>query len=241
MSANDQLSKAVIEAARPDGDVKILSCASAFELAQEFFWQSWDDSRWTARGFELRASARTAGGFLGGSEEFNAVRLFGEVGVPLFAIPGGGTHALALRGRLGWAEEFGGSDFVPLTERFFIGGSRTLRGFEYQGVGPRDRNGDPTGGQAMWATSVEYRFPLWATESGDIGAGGLLFWDAGALAERITDDEFDDVRMSVGFGFRIYLPTLGRWPLALDVGFPVAKERDDERRILSISIGRRIL
>jgi outer membrane protein insertion porin family len=92
-----------------------------------------------------------------------------------------------------------------------------------------------TGGQAMWATSVEYRFPLFKRV-----LRGVLFWDSGALAQRITDEEFDKVRMSLGFGFRITIPFLGRRPFAIDFGFPVMKEPEDERRLISFSIGREL-
>ncbi|MBN2489593.1 MAG: outer membrane protein assembly factor BamA [Planctomycetes bacterium] len=196
-------------------------------------YASWDDPLLTTRGFEASVRLQSAGGCLGGSEDFNKIELLGEAGLPLYTTAAGQVHVFGLRGRVGWAEEFGRSDFVPLVERFFIGGSETLRGFDFQGVGPRDRNGDVTGGQAMWATSLEYRFPLVAPM-----LRGLVFWDAGALAERLGDDALDQVRHSVGFGFRITIPFLGPRPLALDFGFPLKKERHDDTRLISFTIGR---
>ncbi len=212
-------------ALREEGTLRIHS----FELTGRY--ASWDDPLLTTRGFSVDVSVRPAGGFLGGSENFWKASTTFEVGIPVYTTEDRGIHVLGFRGSFGWAEEFGDSDFVPLVERFFVGGTETLRGFDFQGVGSRDRNGDVTGGQAMWATSVEYRFPLY----GD-SLRGLFFWDAGTVGERLTDPTFRDTRMSVGFGFRIRIPFLGVRPFAIDFGFPIKKERYDDRRLVSFTI-----
>jgi len=200
-------------------------------IEQTLRYASWDDPLFTTRGFEVILRVIPAGGFLGGTENFLKTSASFDVGIPIYTSEERTIHVLGLRGQFGWCEEFGDSDFVPLVERFFVGGIDTLRGFDFQGVGPRDRNGDVTGGQAMWATSVEYRFPIYQNT-----LRGLFFWDAGTVGERITDPSFRDVRMSVGFGFRIIIPILGNRPIAFDFGIPIKKKTADERRFFSFTI-----
>ena len=60
--------------------------------------------------------------------------------------------------RLGLARGHGGR--VPETERFYAGGSTTLRGFEQNAVGPVDADRIPTGGEALLVLNNEIRFPL---------------------------------------------------------------------------------
>jgi outer membrane protein insertion porin family len=61
-----------------------------------------------------------------------------------------------------------------------------------------------------------------------------------ALAKRLSYDKgpslLNDVRISVGFGFRIKIPALGSAPIALDFGFPIKSQSGDDRQVLSFSI-----
>src|SRR5262249_1532603 len=52
---------------------------------------------------------------------------------------------------------------APIYERFYAGGFRTMRGFEFRGVGPNDR-GFMTGGSFMWLNSAEYQIPVLAND-----------------------------------------------------------------------------
>jgi outer membrane protein insertion porin family len=49
------------------------------------------------------------------------------------------------------------------------------------------------------------------------------------------DPGFEEYRVSVGVGMRIYIPALGPVPLALDFGFPVIDQSGDQRRLFSFS------
>src|SRR5262249_1035496 len=67
------------------------------------------------------------------------------------------------------------STYIPLPERFYGGGSSSMRGFPEEQAGPRDsETGFPIGGNALLFHSTELRFPL----IGD-NIGGVLFHDLG--------------------------------------------------------------
>ena len=71
---------------------------------------------------------------------------------------GSGRHVLALHSQVGWA----GTN-TPVFERFFAGGFRSIRGFQFRGVGP-DVNGFKVGGDFMFLNSLEYQIPVLAND-----------------------------------------------------------------------------
>jgi outer membrane protein insertion porin family len=61
------------------------------------------------------------------------------------------------------------------------------------------------------------------------------FVDGGTVAPRIN--EFDNYRVSAGFGVRFVLPMLGPVPIALDFGFPIHKAPSDVTQIVNFWMG----
>ncbi|MBE9487053.1 MAG: outer membrane protein assembly factor BamA [Chloroflexi bacterium] len=121
-----------------------------------------------------------------------------------------------------------GSDDVPLGERFYLGGIRTMRGFKTREVGPKDE-GAFIGGETMGYFNFEYLFPLYKS----MGLKGLLFYDTGnAWAD--SGDYFSDLRHSVGAGIRWNSP-LG--PLRFEWGYNLSPEDDEKQSIFEFSIG----
>ncbi|PYK78372.1 MAG: outer membrane protein assembly factor BamA [Verrucomicrobia bacterium] len=105
---------------------------------------------------------------------------------------------------------------IKIYDRLFLGGSNNLRGFEFRDVGPRDKNGEPLGGQSMARSTVELTFPI--VEK----ARGAFFYDNGFVNVNPWDYNFDDLSADVGFGLRLDLP-IG--PLRIDYGIPIQSGR----------------
>ncbi len=119
---------------------------------------------------------------------------------------------------------------APFFDRFYGGGIGSIRGFQYWGVSPRDGLADDAVGANFFMTGgAEYSFPL-----AEDFLRGVLFIDAGDYE---PDWKYGVVRTSMGFGFRLVLPILGRQPLALDFGFPITHSRTDNEQVLSFSFG----
>lgn len=137
---------------------------------------------------------------------------------------GSGKHVLAMRSQVGIA----GSN-TPVYERFFAGGFRSLRGFDFRGVGPYVNNYN-VGGDFMWLNSVEYQVPLRANDQ--IFAVGFV--DSGTVE---SDVAIRDYRVAAGVGLRFVVPMLGPVPIALDFGFPIVKGPNDRERIFSFWLG----
>ena len=61
---------------------------------------------------------------------------------------------------------------------------------------------------------------------------GVVFLDSGTV---VNDVGFEDYRVSVGVGVRIYISAFGPVPIAFDFGFPLKEEDGDETEVFSFS------
>lgn len=138
------------------------------------------------------------------------------------------TVVAALRFRCGhiFYREFSG---IMPSERFYLGGSHSLRGYEADLAPPLgvfvDDDGKqhvvPRGGRTMMNINVELRFPVWKK------IGGVIFQDIGALSGTMFSDfRTQDLLGATGFGLRIFTP-LG--PLRFDIGWRWRKQLPIER------------
>jgi outer membrane protein insertion porin family len=137
---------------------------------------------------------------------------------------GTGRQVLALHSSVGYA----GAN-TPVYERFYAGGFRSIRGFQFRGVGP-DVNGFKTGGDFQLLNSLEYQVPLVAKDA--IYAVGFI--DSGTVESNV---ELKDYRVSAGVGLRIVVPALGQVPIALDFGIPIVKGPNDQTQVFSFFVG----
>ena len=113
---------------------------------------------------------------------------------------------LATSVRVGWNHPYGGTTGLPPTERYFAGGSTTLRGFAFD-------DARPEGGYAMTIANIEYRTPLKIVPIK--GLGGALFYDTGNVFPNISGIHLSEFTHTAGFGLRYQTP-LG--PVRVDLG-----------------------
>lgn len=127
-----------------------------------------------------------------------------------------------------WAAQI--INYAPMFERYYGGGTGSIRGFRYRGISPRSATGnEPIGGDFAAYAGAEYTYPL----AGD-NLRGVFFLDSGTVDQ---DVEFDTWRVSTGFGIRLIIPVFGPVPISLDFGFPLVKDRRDETQVLSFTLG----
>jgi translocation and assembly module TamA len=137
-----------------------------------------------------------------------------------------GRSILALRGLVGSVQ--GASQFeLPPDQRFYGGGSSTIRGFKYQSVGPLFPDLNPMGGTAIDAGTIEYRQRFLENfgaavfvDGGQVSAGNIPF--SGTL------------RIGTGFGLRYYTPV---GPVRLDVALPVNRPPGGDKFEFYIGLG----
>ena len=91
----------------------------------------------------------------------------------LFPLPD--DFAFALEGELGYGDGYGGTGDLPLTENFFAGGLRSVRGFRANTLGPRDfPYNRPLGGNLKVVGSAELILPLPFTKDSNTFRGHHL-------------------------------------------------------------------
>jgi outer membrane protein insertion porin family len=180
-------------------------------LAVNYIFDSRDSVVQTRSGHKFDLGATLAGAVMGGD-------------VDTFTLSGQGQKywnlkwdsIFSINGELAFVDSVDG-DEVPVFERMFLGGGRTLRGFEFRDVGPRDVDytNEVYGGQSLGYASLEYTVPIIET------VRAAVFYDVGFVNSGSWDVSPEDVYSDVGLGIRLKLP-ISPLPLALDYAVPVS-------------------
>ena len=116
---------------------------------------------------------------------------------------------------------------VPADRRFYSGGGGSVRGYAYQGIGPKDFTGQPIGGLSFFETSVEMRIAVTDT------IGIVPFVDAGTVSTKSVPN-FSDVKVGAGVGLR-YVTPFG--PLRIDAAVPLNRDPSDPHFGIYAGIG----
>ena len=146
------------------------------------------------------------------------------------------SHVLSFGLRGETVDTFSGSDRLPIYDRLFLGGPRSIRGVEYRDIAPRvwkrqNKKGsyEPWGGQTSWCGTFEYTVPI--VKYVRVAA----FTDFGSVGEDEFDFDNDWFCWSVGFGLRL---DIEQFPIRLDFAVPVVEPDDDaDKEFFSFSIG----
>jgi translocation and assembly module TamA len=143
-----------------------------------------------------------------------------------------GRTVLAARALAGIAEGAGETSLPP-DQRFYAGGSGTIRGYRYQSVGPQLPVTSqfpvltPSGGTAITAGSLELR------QRFGTSFGAVAFVDAGQVSASLkaVPDQF---RVGAGAGLRYYTP-IG--PIRLDIAVPTPRHIGDDAFEIYLGLG----
>lgn len=194
------------------------------------------DNRFDAtRGNRNTASLELAGGPFGGDVNYYKPQVTSAFFFPTFW-----KFVFSVSGRFAWVNSFSPSLDVPSSERFFLGGPDTVRGYDNNSIVPRTFEPNEFGveevsqipGRIMTLFNVEYKFPIVQERNRTIFQGAF-FLDVGGTWLRTKDIDFTtgglDNRMKagVGFGFRFKTPV---FPIRLDFGIPLNPRDTDTSR-----------
>ncbi len=136
-----------------------------------------------------------------------------------------GKSQLSLGSRVGAIQPIAPS--IPIDLRFFNGGATTVRSFSERQLGPKDKSGNPLGGEFFSVQNIEFTFPI---REGFLGA---IFFDAGNLTGW-EDFGLGDMRYAIGVGIRYALPV---GPLRIDYGINPDRREDEDFGALHVSFG----
>ncbi len=180
------------------------------------------------RGMEATVFAELGGSILGGEYD---IYTFGFDVRKWYGMPWKGGHVLSLRARLETVDAYG-DDEVPINERLFLGGGRTVRGFDYRSVGPKvSADGDtwyPVGGKTLACASAEYTIPVFKA------LRFATFVDAGSLDADAFSPDLSEFAASMGMGLRIDIPG---FPIRVDYAWPIIEPDNTEKQAFIFWIG----
>ncbi len=136
-------------------------------------------------------------------------------------------HVLSLQARAESVDTYGDEELVPIGDRLFLGGGRSVRGFRYRDIGPKVVPAEagqgryhPVGGQTLAMASAEYTVPLFQI------LRLAAFYDVGGVWTESFDADFGRLASSYGFGIRFDIPG---FPIRLDYAIPIDYDDDYTR------------
>lgn len=204
---------AILNAGRPPGTPPSLLTGEAGDYLRSAISASWvydtrDALIETREGSKVDIGVSVAGTFLGGDVDTVGLTMRGQQYWNLRW-----DTILSVQGELAFVDATSGT--VPVFDRLYLGGARTLRGFDFRNVGPRDPvTQEVVGGQSLGFFSVEYTVPV--IDQIRLAA----FYDMGFVNATAWDPDPSDLYSDIGFGVRLKLP-MSPVPLALDYAIPL--------------------
>jgi outer membrane protein insertion porin family len=132
------------------------------------------------------------------------------------------NHYVSLRFRAESIDAYGDTEEVPVNDRLFLGGGRSVRGYRYRNVGPKaipdemtGGRAHPVGGQTLAMFSAEFSIPI-------ISFFRIAsFYDIGNVWKDPFDADLGEYASSWGFGVRFDIPS---FPIRLDYAFPLVSD-----------------
>lgn len=171
------------------------------------------------KGFNLSLGYKINGHIFG--SDFNYTKLWGD----FRTYHDLGDFILAFRVMAGGISSADSSGFIPVEDRFYSGGSNSIRGWNRSELGPKRESGTPSGGKSIFESNIEIRYPLvWRLSL-------VAFFEAGNVWEKTWAYDFNELGYAAGSGLRIETP-IG--PVRFDVGVPVWNEKRSAQFFISV-------
>jgi translocation and assembly module TamA len=169
------------------------------------------------KGFRYALESRGSGQALGAETNFLQLLGNGDMLIPL-------TARFSLLPRVQWGvtwQEDRLTDLPP-SLRFYAGGDRSVRGYAYQSLGPKDSRGNVIGGKHLLVGSLEMEYSItknWST---------ALFYDVGNAFNNFEDLTWPQ---SAGLGVRYYTPA---GPVRVDLARQINVDNPGFRLVVTI-------
>ncbi len=160
-------------------------------------------------------SFKFAGSFLGGEVSLYRPRIEFTRFQPFIA-----NHVIGVHLEYQYVKAIKGSQ-VPFWEKFYLGGERSVRGYEIYTIGPRNENNTVIGGDKSLVLNAEYIIPV----GGPLNV--ILFYDLGNAIRSTERFSLKGMYTSGGLEARIFVPAL-RVPFRLIFAYNNKKVYADE-------------
>ncbi len=194
-------------------------------LSPTLYYSTVDSPLFPTSGSKVLATYRYSGGFLGGDIYLNKLKLEFVHFLPLWK-----KHVLGMHAVYEGLAPFGGKT-IPFYEKYFMGGERSIRGFDIYTLGPRDKDGSILGGTKSFLVNLEYAIHLSQQLS------FVFFYDVGNAYNKGVPIKLNDVYTSSGVELKIFVPMLNV-PFRLIFAYnPRLLESSDQHFVFKFAVG----
>lgn len=167
-------------------------------LSPTLYYSTVDSPIFPSSGTKYLINYRYSGGFLGGDINMHKLKVQFVKFIPLWKR----KHTFGMQFLYEGLKPLNEDDYIPLYERFFLGGEQSIRGYDIYQIGPRTENGVVYGGNKAIHLNFEYIIPL--TEQFSF----ILFYDIGNSYDFGQPISIKDIYTSTGLEFRVFVPML---------------------------------
>ena len=202
----DNVSSDAILSSLDSGSVRLSYLTAALQVDHR------DDPVLPESGVNFKADAKYSSEALWSEANYLSIESKISFLTPIDAITDRLSLAWSLSGGISWT--YAGTDELPITQRFYLGGRTTVRGFRENSLGPRGEDDAVLGGDRFVAQNLELRYRM--HDAFSLHA----FFDAGNVFLTSSGESYD-LRESAGVGFR-YLSPVG--PIGFDIGHPLDEQ-----------------
>ncbi len=178
------------------------------------------------QGYTFTLEPRLSAQEIGSEANFGAILARSTGIVPLDMLSPRLSLGLGLSGGIG--QPWGDTVEIPITQRFYLGGRTTVRGFKENSLGPKGSDGAVIGGDTLVNEKNQLQYLL--TDS----ISSHVFMDIGTVYLRHQSMRLSDLRYSTGVGFQ-YLSPIG--PIGFDVGHPLDRQEGEDNFRFHFSVG----
>jgi outer membrane protein insertion porin family len=203
-----------------DGHVRLSFLSSIMKLDKR------DDSILPRRGYTVSLEPKLSLVGIGSEANFASAIARSTKTVPLDFISPRYSLGLGLSG--GLSQPWGDTSEIPITQRFYLGGRTTVRGFRENSLGPLGSDGAVIGGDTMLNGKNQFQYLVADSFSTH------TFFDWGTVWLRHREFDLSAIRTSVGIGFQ-YRSPIG--PIGLDVGYPLKLYEGEPSYRVHFSVG----
>jgi outer membrane protein insertion porin family len=203
-----------------DGSVRLSFLSSIIKYDKR------DDPLLPRSGYTVTVEPKVAFQQIASEANFGSLVAKSSAIIPLAGY--GSRYSLGLGLSGGISKPWGDTEEIPITQRFYLGGRTTVRGFRENSLGPRGSDGAVIGGDAMIAGQTQLQYLA------DDSVSTHLFFDFGNVFLQHQDFDLEDLRTSVGVGFQ-YLSPIG--PIGFDLGRPLDEKSGEPSVRIHFSVG----
>lgn len=152
----------------------------------------------------------------------------------LHYIPISKNTTLSLNANLGYGSGYGETTELPPFERYYAGGTRSVRGYDGSSLGPKDPiTNDPVGGDVKIVANAELILPSPFDEESK-STRLALFLDGGYVYPSSDEIDLGEMRYSAGVGL-LWITPVGA--MRFSYAFPVNDKEGDETQNFQFSLG----